>query len=121
MAEHTLRGSRIGATSLQNEETVHYADRVTVRYQTDTDTIFSVTFASDAEIPQHWTELTTGKVGILLNEDGHPVLDIEPEEEKAPRTHWDMLLERRTQEELEALLNERLVYLRTRRGIVESA
>ena len=35
---------------------------------------------------------------------------------KPPRTHWDMLLERRTIAELEELLEERLQYLRDRRG-----
>jgi hypothetical protein len=35
---------------------------------------------------------------------------------KAPRSHWDMLLERRTRAELEELLEERLAYLRARRG-----
>ncbi|HEV7956014.1 MAG TPA: RNA polymerase-binding protein RbpA, partial [Marisediminicola sp.] len=31
-------------------------------------------------------------------------------------THWDMLLERRTRGELEELLNERLDFLRARKG-----
>ena len=41
-----------------------------------------------------------------------------PEQKKVkpPRTHWDMLLERRTLEELEEILNERLTEVRTRRG-----
>jgi hypothetical protein len=42
----------------------------------------------------------------------------EPEQKKAkpPRTHWDMLLERRSISELEDILNERLQEVRTRRG-----
>ena len=40
----------------------------------------------------------------------------EEAEAKAPRTHWDMLLERRTRAELEELLQERLELLRARRG-----
>jgi hypothetical protein len=41
----------------------------------------------------------------------------EPEQKKAkpPRTHWDMLLERRSVAELEVLLNERLELLAERR------
>jgi hypothetical protein len=41
----------------------------------------------------------------------------EPEEKKVkpPRTHWDMLLERRSEEELEVLLAERLDLLKARR------
>ena len=37
-------------------------------------------------------------------------------ETKVPRSHWDMLLERRTRAELEELLQERLELLRARRG-----
>jgi hypothetical protein len=36
--------------------------------------------------------------------------------DKVARTHWDMLLERRSRAELEELLEERLAYLRARRG-----
>ncbi|MGB7425370.1 MAG: RNA polymerase-binding protein RbpA, partial [Ornithinimicrobium sp.] len=35
---------------------------------------------------------------------------------KPQRTHWDMLLERRSIPELEELLEERLTLLRQRRG-----
>jgi hypothetical protein len=41
---------------------------------------------------------------------------VEHAESKTPRSHWDMLLERRTRAELEELLEERLTYLRARRG-----
>jgi RNA polymerase-binding protein len=34
---------------------------------------------------------------------------------KPPRTHWDMLLERRSVDELDELLKERLDLIRTRR------
>jgi hypothetical protein len=34
---------------------------------------------------------------------------------KPPRTHWDMLLERRSVDELEELLKERLDIIKTRR------
>ena len=36
--------------------------------------------------------------------------------EKAVRTHWDMLLERRSIPELEQILSDRLELLRSRRG-----
>jgi hypothetical protein len=41
---------------------------------------------------------------------------VDHSDEKIPRTHWDMLLERRTRDELEELLEERLTVLRERRG-----
>ena len=41
----------------------------------------------------------------------------EPKKVKPPRTHWDMLLERRSVEELDELLKERLDIIKaTRRG-----
>ena len=40
---------------------------------------------------------------------------VETKKVKPPRTHWDMLLERRSKEELEELLKERLDILKTRR------
>jgi hypothetical protein len=36
-------------------------------------------------------------------------------EEKTPRSHWEMLLERRTIEQLEEILDEQLANLRARR------
>ena len=41
---------------------------------------------------------------------------VDHSDEKIARTHWDMLLERRTRAELEELLEERLTVLRQRRG-----
>jgi hypothetical protein len=43
---------------------------------------------------------------------------LEPEHKKIkpPRTHWDMLLERRSLAELDEILNERLAEVRARRG-----
>ena len=54
----------------------------------------------------------------LCLEDGCERSGNEPEQKKAkpPRTHWDMLLERRSIAELEDILNERLQEVRTRRG-----
>jgi len=41
--------------------------------------------------------------------------------DKPVRTHWDMLLERRSVEELEQILQDRLTILRERRGERRSA
>ena len=40
----------------------------------------------------------------------------EPTKEKPVRTHWDMLLERRSFDELEVILKDRLNQLREARG-----
>ena len=42
--------------------------------------------------------------------------EVTPKETKHVRTHWDMLLERRSIPELEELLEERLTLLRESRG-----
>jgi hypothetical protein len=39
-----------------------------------------------------------------------------PKKVKPPRSHWDMLMERRTVEDLEAVLAERLEVVRERRA-----
>jgi hypothetical protein len=74
-----------------------------------------VVFAADAEIPETWESPKAGVEGVLLDADGKPVVR-DAAEGKAPRTHWDMLLERRTRAELEELLEERLEFLRARKG-----
>jgi hypothetical protein len=115
MADRSLRGMRLGSQSLQSEEGVVFSPRVTATYRSGDGSTFDVTFSQEAEIPETWTSPKSGKDGVLLDHDGAPVESVQAET-KAPRTHWDMLLERRTREELEELLEERLQYLRARRG-----
>jgi hypothetical protein len=115
MADRSLRGMRLGSQSLQSEEGVVFSPRITARYRSDDGSTFEVTFSEEAEIPETWTSPKSGKAGVLLESDGTPV-ESTKQETKAPRTHWDMLLERRTRAELEELLEERLQYLRARRG-----
>jgi RNA polymerase-binding protein len=115
MADRSLRGMRLGSQSLQSEEGVVFATRTIAHYRSEDGTEFEVTFSEEAEIPETWTSPKSGKSGVLLESDGTPVQSTQAET-KAPRTHWDMLLERRTRAELEELLEERLQYLRARRG-----
>ena len=65
--------------------------------------------ADDAEIPGAWM-CKNGQEGQLI--DG-PAAEVK--KGKPPRTHWDMLLERRSLEELEELLKERMDLLKKRR------
>ncbi|HWM34030.1 MAG TPA: RNA polymerase-binding protein RbpA [Pseudolysinimonas sp.] len=115
MADRSLRGMRLGSQSLQSEEGVEFASRRKSVYRTEDGTTFDVVFASDAEVPEVWSSPRTGQEGRLVADDG-TLVQTEEAEVKAPRTHWDMLLERRTRAELEELLQERLEYLRARRG-----
>ena len=109
MADRVLRGSRLGAVSYETDRDHDLAPRRIARYRTDNGEEFDVPFADDAELPGTWL-CKNGLEGTLI--DG-----VAPEEKKAkpPRTHWDMLLERRSLEELEELLKERLDLIKTRR------
>ena len=77
----------------------------------------TMTFAADAEVPEAWECRTCGAEALLRIGDGTATVD--HSEDKIPRTHWDMLLERRSIPELEELLEERLAYVRARRGAGE--
>ncbi len=115
MADRSLRGMRLGTQSLQSEEGVEFSPRKKAVYRTADGMTFDVVFSADAEVPEQWESPKSGQEGILLAADGTPV-ELRAVETKIARTHWDMLLERRTRVELEELLQERLNFLRSRRG-----
>ncbi|GAA0961410.1 RNA polymerase-binding protein RbpA [Frigoribacterium faeni] len=118
MADRSLRGMRLGSQSLQSEEGVEFSPRKKAVYQTEDGTTFEMVFAAEAEIPDIWQSPKSGREGRLLSADGKPV-EIDEADVKVPRSHWDMLLERRTRDELEELLQERLDFLRARKGQVK--
>ncbi|GAA1843497.1 RNA polymerase-binding protein RbpA [Agromyces salentinus] len=120
MADRSLRGMRIGAQSLQSEDGVIFAERAEYRYRCaacNHETV--MIFSAEAETPEEWECRNCGAPATLLV-DSKPV-EIDRSGEKVARTHWDMLLERRTRAELEELLEERLAFLRARRGQKQSA
>ena len=106
MADRVLRGSRLGAVSYETDRNHDLAPRQVARYRTDNGEEFDVPFADDAEIPGTWL-CRNGLEGTLIEGDVP-----EPKKVKPPRTHWDMLLERRSETELEDILKERLELLR---------
>lgn len=108
MAERALRGARLGAQSFEDERGVEMAPRQDVEYVTEDGETFTVTMSVEAEIPSEWEHPKTGVVGRRADAED----DAEPSE-KAVRSHWDMLLERRSREELEEILTERLELLRS--------
>ncbi|GAA4384401.1 RNA polymerase-binding protein RbpA [Tsukamurella soli] len=110
MADRVLRGSRLGAVSYETDRDHDLAPRRMARYRTDNGEEFDVPFADDAELPGTWL-CKNGLEGTLI--DG---VAQEEKKVKPPRTHWDMLLERRSEAELEELLKERLDLLKARRG-----
>ncbi|WBL18253.1 MULTISPECIES: RNA polymerase-binding protein RbpA [Citricoccus] len=110
MSDRSLRGMRLGSQSMETEAGVEPAARQRIEYRCEDGEQVFVTFAAEAEIPATWTT-KTGKEALLV--DGEKP---EPENTKPVRTHWDMLLERRSVEELEQALEGQLNKLRERRG-----
>jgi hypothetical protein len=102
-----LRGTRLGATSLENDRDVEFAPRMTVTYNCPNGHVINMTFSAEAEVPVEW-ECECGELALLLD-----ATKPEPKPTKHVRTHWDMLLERRSIAELEELLEERLALLET--------
>ena len=109
MADRVLRGSRMGAVSYETDRDHDLAPRQMVKYRTEDGEVYEVPFADDAEIPEEWL-CKNGKWGTLVEGEG-----VESKPVKPPRTHWDMLCERRSIEELDKLLEERIENLRKRR------
>lgn len=109
MADRVLRGSRMGAVSYETDRDHDLAPRQMTKYRTETGEIYEVPFADDAEIPSTWM-CKNGQLGHLIEGEG---VDAKPT--KPARTHWDMLRERRSIEELDVLLEERVEHLRKRR------
>ncbi|MEE6179717.1 RNA polymerase-binding protein RbpA [Mycobacterium sp. 050134] len=111
MADRLMRGSRLGALSYEVDRNHDLAARRIARYRTENGDEFDMPFAADAEVPGTWL-CRNGMEGNLI-EGGDPA---EPKKVKLPRTHWDMLRERRSIEELDELLKERLDIIKSRRG-----
>ncbi|MFB0834250.1 RNA polymerase-binding protein RbpA [Arthrobacter halodurans] len=110
MSDRSLRGMRLGAQSMETEAGVEPAPRQRVEYRCEDGEQVFVTFSSEADIPPTWVS-KTGKEALLVN--GEKPVD---SNEKPVRTHWDMLLERRSVDELEQILQDRLDKLRAARG-----
>jgi len=111
MGERVLRGSRLGAVSYETDRNTELAARHEGSYRCAKGHVFSVPFAADAEIPPVWECRLDGTTGKLT--DG---TEPEGKKTKPARTHWDMLLERRSVAELEEVLAERLELVRGSRS-----
>lgn len=110
MAERSLRGTNLSTLSLETDEGIAFSERQIVVYTCSEGHVIELPFSVEADVPALW-ECRCGREALLV--DG-------PEPERKPvkpaRTHWDMLLERRSIPELEELLEERLALLRESRG-----
>ena len=110
MAERSMRGTRLGASSLESETGIQPAARQDITYHCKNGHTIVVPMAMEADVPALW-ECRCGE--FALREDAELP---EPKATKPARTHWDMLMERRTISDLEEVLAERLEVLRGRRS-----
>ncbi|MCS6710657.1 RNA polymerase-binding protein RbpA [Brachybacterium sp. EF45031] len=106
MNSRSLRGTRLGSLSMETDEGVLAAPRQDAVYDCPNGHTFSLPFSIEADVPAVW-ECRCGATALLRDAE-------KPEEkpQKPQRTHWDMLLERRSEEELQVLLDQRLELLR---------
>lgn len=116
MAERALRGTRLGATSYENDRNTDLAPRQDVEYDCPQGHHFTVPFSTEAEIPVTWECRYCGTSATKV--DGELP---DSKKGKPARTHWDMLMERRSVDDLEEVLAERLEALREQRGGRKSA
>ncbi len=107
MADRALRGMGLGAKSFEDEEGIEFASRQMLGFDCERGHHFELTFSSEAEVPAEWECPKCGT--IAKRSDG---TEAEEKAVKPPRTHWDMLRERRSIPELEELLAERLEVVR---------
>lgn len=111
MSNRVLRGSGLGGVSFEDDRGVEFAPRQMITYDCPRGHVVEVTMAHDAEVPAVWECPHCGSEAARSTGEKP-----EPKQEKPARTHWDMLLERRSIAELEDILNERLEEVRARRG-----
>lgn len=110
----TMRGMRLGSQSLESDKGVELSARQLVEFKCPKGHEFSLAFAEGVELPLVWqcqrcqASARRLEQGMLVNGEGI--------EEVAPRTHYEMVKERRSEQELEQLLEEMLVSMRKRRA-----
>ena len=107
MASRALRGSGLGSKSHADGQGIELAPRQEIGFDCPKQHHFVIVFAEEADLPTAWECPRCGETA--RRSDG-----VQPEVKatKPPRTHWDMLRERRSIEELEDLLAERLDEMR---------
>jgi hypothetical protein len=106
MSDRVLRGSRLGSVSYESDRHTEFAPRSLTTYECELGHETAVPFAAEAEVPYTWECRVCGAAAERQDAQA-------PEAKigKPARTHWDMLLERRSVAELEEVLAERLAVL----------
>lgn len=109
-----MRGMRLGSQSLESDRGVELASRQKADFRCQLGHGFSVVFSIEAELPQTWECTDCSAVAIRL-ENGTEI-EVTGLQVDEKRSHFDMVLERRTRDELEELLAEVLAEMRERRS-----
>ena len=107
MRSRTMNATGLGSKSYENDRDVTLSPRRQLDFDCPAHHHFSVTFSAEASLPRLWDCPTCWAPAV--RSDGVRAA-VEPH--KTIRTHWDMLRERRSVAELEAILAERLALLR---------
>lgn len=111
MSNKQLRGTRLGSISHESEEGVDFVETQTVTFRTPDGEEFTVTFMVGVELPFDWKSPRTSNIGRRLDAKGKPIVGVDPNAPApaAPTvTHWEQLMKRRTIEELEIILADRI-------------
>lgn len=108
-----MRGMRIGQQSLETEAGVRLSERQEQIYLCPNSHETKVVFSADAEVPDSWECSSCSKTAIRTVEG--KTIEALAADNDGPKTHFDMLMERRSEEELEDLLAERIEMLRAKR------
>lgn len=115
MSDRVLRGSRLGSVSYESDRHTEFAPRSLTAYHCPEGHATEVPFAAEAEIPFTWECKVCGATAERRDAEAP-----EAKSTKPARTHWDMLLERRSLAELEEVLAERLAVLHEHQGQVKA-
>jgi len=112
----SMRGSRLGALSYETDAHVALAERMVVTYECPQGHRTAVPYFVEAdEIPYEWS-CRCGRTAVRPDVTAPQVKPA-----RYVRTHWDMLLERRSIADLEELLRERLDLLHGQQGLAPLA
>ena len=112
MAE-TMRGMRLGSQSMESDRGVELSERQTINFRCGAAHEFGMVFSLTAELPDTWECKQCDQIATRL--EGGEEVDLGAGELSTQRSNYDMVLERRTKKELEALHQEVLVDMRKRR------
>lgn len=110
----SMRGIRLGAQSLESDVGIQLSARQLVGFKCRDGHTFNLVFAENIELPESW-QCQHCNLMATRTIAGEPIA-LAADDSDGPRTHFDMVKERRSEEELEELLAEMLTNMRKRRS-----